>query len=132
MQLIGRPDIRKELQIPRINITGLSSISGAQYPSGWWQTNYSYKDIFSWVAQHSYAENGWLTANHARSRSKYEQLYPDLQFQQPCRFRKRLSVHGAETCKSGLGQPATVFSQLRQREWALFIQDDWKFRRDLL
>ena len=49
MQLIGRPDIRKQLQIPTVNITGLSGMSGALYPSGWWQTNYSYKDIFSWV-----------------------------------------------------------------------------------
>ena len=48
-QLLGRPDLRKELQVPGVNITGTSGFSGALYPSGWWQTNYDFKDIFSWV-----------------------------------------------------------------------------------
>ena len=29
------------------------------------------------------------------------------------------------------GVPSTLFSQLKQREWALFIQDDWKVSRTL-
>ena len=132
MQLIGRPDLRKQLQIPGVNISGVSAgISGALYPSGWWQTNYSYKDIFSWVrATHTLKMGGELRIMRGAAQNTSNYI-PTYNFNSLLDFANDTPYTENRLVNPASGQPATLFTQLRQREWALFIQDDWKVSKRL-
>ena len=50
MRLVGLPDTPEHLEIPGITITGATGFGQSGYPNGWWQTNWHFKDIFTWVA----------------------------------------------------------------------------------
>jgi len=131
MQLIGRPETRKQLQIPTVNVTGLSGISGALYPSGWWQTNYSYKDIFSWVrSTHTIKMGGELRIMRGAAQNTSNYI-PTYNFNNLVDFANDTPFTEQRLVNPASGQPATVFTQLRQREWALFIEDDWKVSKRL-
>ena len=49
MRLVGLPDVPKHLEIPGINITGVTGFGQSGYPNGWWQTNWHFKNIFTMV-----------------------------------------------------------------------------------
>ena len=131
MQLIGRPEIRKRLDIPGVNITSLSGFGGGQYPSGWWQTNYHYKDIFSWVrSTHTFKIGGEL--RHMRGSAQNTANYiPTYSFNSILDFADDDAQSMNRLVNPVSGEPAGLFSQLRQTEWALFVQDDWKVSRNL-
>ena len=118
MQLIGRPEIRKRLEIPGVTITSLSGFGGGQYPSGWWQTNYHYKDIFSWVrSTHTIKIGGEL--RHMRgSAQNTANFIPTYSFNSILDFADDDAQSMNRLVNPVTGEPAGVFSQLRQTEWA--------------
>jgi hypothetical protein len=130
-QLVGRPEVRKHLEVPGVNITGSSGFSGALYPSGWWQTNYHYKDIFTWVhGSHNIKIGGEI--RHARGSAQNTSNYiPTYNFASLLDFADDEALSMNRLVNPVTGTPATLFSQLRVTEWAAFIQDDWKVSRTL-
>src|SRR5207245_1119397 len=48
-RVVGLSDIPPHLEIPLININAASGFSTASFPSGYYQTNFDYKDTFSWI-----------------------------------------------------------------------------------
>jgi hypothetical protein len=131
IQLVGRPDVRKHLEVPGVNITGATGFSGALYPSGWWQTSFDFKDVFSWVhATHSVKLGGELRRmrGSAQNTSNY---IPTYGFAQILDFADDAPISMNRLVNPSTGTPATLFSQLRNTEWALFVQDDWKISHNL-
>jgi len=131
IQLVGRPDVRKDLEVPGVNITGATGFSGALYPSGWWQTSFDFKDVFSWVhATHSLKMGGELRRmrGSAQNTSNY---IPTYGFAQILDFADDAPISMNRLVNPSTGTPATLFSQLRNTEWALFVQDDWKISHNL-
>ena len=49
MRLVGLPDVPTHLEIPGITMTGATGCGQSGYPNGWWQTNWHFKNIFTWV-----------------------------------------------------------------------------------
>ncbi len=131
MQLVGRPEIRKRLDIPGVTITSLSGFGGGQYPSGWWQTNYHYKDIFSWVRSTHTLKLGGELRDMRGSAQNTTNFIPTYTFNNLLDFGDDEALQMNRLVNPVSGEPAGVFSQLRQTEWALFVQDDWKVRRNL-
>jgi outer membrane receptor protein involved in Fe transport len=130
-QLVGRPEVRKRLEVPGINITGATGFSGALYPSGWWQTNYHYKDVFTWVrGAHNIKVGGEI--RHARGSAQNTSNYiPTYGFASILDFADDEPLTMNRLVNPVTGTPATLFSQMRVTEWAAFVQDDWKVNRNL-
>jgi hypothetical protein len=130
-QLVGRPEVRKHLEVPGVNITGATGFSGALYPSGWWQTNYHYKDVFTWVhGSHNIKIGGEI--RHARgSAQNTSNFIPTYSFASLLDFADDEALSMNRLVNPVSGTPATLFSQMRVTEWAAFVQDDWKVSRNL-
>ena len=80
MRLQGLPREPQRLDIPVINITGLTGFGNSGFPSGWFQTNFNYKNVFSWIrSAHTLKMGGEL--RRVRSNSKNTSNYiPTYQF----------------------------------------------------
>jgi hypothetical protein len=81
-QLIGRPDLYNStcfgtcrpalLDIPNISITGgISGLGVGQYPESWWQTNYDYRDTFSWAHNKHFIKFGGELRAHLGHRESH-------------------------------------------------------------
>jgi hypothetical protein len=130
-QLKGQPDVRPDLNIPGISITGMSTVSGTSYPNGWWQTNFDYKDVFSWVhGSHNLKMGGELRRTRGAAQNTTN-FIPAYTFANILDFADDEPLQMTRLVNPATGIPTTVFSQLRNWEWALFLQDDWKVSRRL-
>ena len=131
IQLLGRPDLRKHLEVPGVNITGATGFSGALYPSGWWQTSFDFKDVFSWVKDSHNIKMGAELRRMRGSAQNTSNYIPTYGFANLLDFADDEALSMNRLVNPATGVPATLFSQLRNTEWALFVQDDWKVSRKL-
>ena len=131
MRLRGLPRVPRRLDIPVINITGLAGFGNANFPAGWFQTNFNYKNVFSWIkAAHTLKMGGEL--RYVRSNSYNTPNYiPTYQFPNILDFAYDDPLQVTRKVDPRTGIPATNVVGLRGREWALFINDDWKVSRTL-
>lgn len=126
MRLQGLPRVPQRLDIPVINITGLTGFGNSNFPAGWFQTNFNYKDVFSWIkSAHTIKMGGEL--RYVRSNSYNTPNYiPTYQFSNILDFAYDDPLQVTRKVDPSTGLPATNVVGLRGREWALFINDDWK------
>ena len=131
MRLRGLPRIPQRLDIPVINVTGLTGYGNSNFPAGWFQTNFNYKNIFSWIkSAHTIKMGGEL--RFVRSNSYNTPNYiPTYQFPNILDFAYDDPLQVTRKVDPSTGLPATNVVGLRGREWALFINDDWKVSRNL-
>jgi hypothetical protein len=130
MRLRGLPRVPQRLDIPVINITGLSGFGNSNFPAGWFQTNFNYKNVFSWIqSSHSLKMGGELRIIRSNSRNTGNYiptyLFPnllDFAYDDPLQVTRKVDPR--------TGTPATNVVGLRGREWALFLNDDWKVTRN--
>jgi hypothetical protein len=131
IQLIGRPDVRPHREVPGIAITGMSTVSGTSFPNGWWQTNFDFKDVFSWVhSNHNLKMGGELRRMRGAAQNTTSYI-PNYTFASILDFADDEPLQMTRLVNPATGVPTTVFSQMRNTEGALFIQDDWKVSRRL-
>jgi hypothetical protein len=135
MRLVGAPDTPAHLEIPGITVNDLNanaaSFGTANYPRGWWQTNWHFKDIFTWApGAHTWKMGGELRRMYgsAVNTTNYVPAYiffSILNFanDEPREMRRYVDPR--------TGEPVTAYSELRQTEWAVFFNDDWKVTRNL-
>jgi hypothetical protein len=129
IQLKGQPDLRPDRNIPGISITGMSTVSGTSYPNGWWQTSFDYKDVFTWVkGGHNLKLGGELRRMRGAAQNTSNYI-PAYTFANILDFADDEPLQMTRLVNPATGVPTTVFSQLRNWEWAAFIQDDWKISR---
>lgn len=126
MRLRGQPRTPPRLDIPQINVTGSTGYSTSSYPSGWFQTNFHYKNVFSWT----HATHAWKMGAEARrvwSNSKNTTNFiPNYTFDSILDFADDEPLQVVRKVDPRTGDPATNVVGLRGVEWSLFFNDDWK------
>jgi hypothetical protein len=131
MRLQGLPRQPANLGVPAINITGMTGFSTNAFPSGWFQTNINFKDIFSWIrSSHTFKMGGEI--RRVRSNSYNTNNYiPNYTFAGILDFAYDDPLQVTRKVDPRTGLPATNVVGLRGFEWALFFNDDWKVTRKL-
>jgi hypothetical protein len=131
MRLVGLPDTPRHLEIPGINITGATGFGQSGYPNGWWQTNWHFKNIFTWVASAHMLKMGAELRQMYGSATNTNNYIPAYQFSSLLNFANDQALQMTRYVDPRSGEPVTAYSELTQTEWAIFINDDWKVRRNL-
>jgi Carboxypeptidase regulatory-like domain/TonB dependent receptor len=131
MRLVGLPDVPKHLEIPGINITGVTGFGQAGYPNGWWQTNYHLKNVFTMVkGTHQLKVGGELRQMYG-SATNTTNYIPAYSFSNLLNFADDEALQMQRYVDPRTGEPVTAYSELTQTEWAFFIDDDWKVGANL-
>jgi hypothetical protein len=126
MRLVGLPDVPQHLEIPGITITGVTGFGQSGYPSGWWQTNWHFKDIFTVVkGSHALKMGGELRQMYGSAQNTGNYI-PAYQFSSLLNFADDEALQMTRYVDPRSGEPVTAYSELTQTEWAVFIDDAWK------
>jgi hypothetical protein len=137
-QLNGNPWDPKHLDVPKINITGgvsgfpISSDSTiTNVPGGWWQTNYNYRDVFTWVrATHTLKIGAELRKDVSASGFSTNYI-PTYGFNSILDFAIDAPLTELRNVNPVNGLPALNFNHSHNIETGFFVQDDWKVTRHL-
>ena len=131
-RLAGLRSMPGTLDVPGITITGTTgfSISGA-YPQGYFQTNYHLRDVLSWTrGAHTLKVGGELRILQDNQRNTFNYL-PAYTFANIFDFADDEPLQMTRYVDPRTGTPATASGALRGKEWALYINDDFKVSRRL-
>ena len=131
MRLVGLPDTPRHLEIPGITITGASGFGQSGYPNGWWQTNWHFKNVFTWVKSAHMLKTGAELRQMYGSATNTNNYIPAYSFSSLLNFVDDEPLQMTRYVDPRTGEPVTAYSELTQTEWALFINDDWKVNRNL-
>lgn len=131
MRLVGLPDTPQRLDVPQIVIPGTSMRQLGNYPRGWFQTSYHMKEIFSWIrSAHTLKMGGELRRQYGAARNTPNYV-PEYDFANILTFVTDSPLQMLRLVDPRTGTPGTVYTELRTTEFSLFINDDWKVRRNL-
>jgi hypothetical protein len=131
MRLVGLPDTPTHLEIPGITITGATGFGQSGYPNGWWQTNWHFKNIFTWVKSAHMVKTGGELRQMYGSATNTNNYIPAYSFSSLLNFADDEALQMTRYVDPRSGEPVTAYSELTQTEWAFFINDDWKVSRTL-
>ena len=131
IRVVGLSDFPPNAQIPSISITSVSGFSTNGYPSGYFQTSFNYKDVLSVIhGSHTWKFGGEL--RRVRSNSINTSNYiPSYSFTSLLTFAADSPFQETRLVDPQTGLPAMNRVGLRDYEWALFFNDDWKVSRKL-
>jgi hypothetical protein len=130
-RLLGTPDTPQFLNIPQLVIPGTSVRQLGSWPRGWSQTSYDFKDVYSVIkSSHAIKFGGELRREYGAARNT-PNFIPEYDFANIMTFITDSPLQMIRMVDPRTGQPGTVYSQLRFTEWALFVNDDWKAKRNL-
>ena len=118
-------------EIPEINITSLTQIRSVNtFPGGWFPTEFQVKDMQSWIrGSHSFKIGGEL--RRARNNLKHTRFYiPAYNFASILDFADDEALQMSRTVDPRTGEPTITYAAQRIWEAGVFVQDDWKVRRD--
>ena len=121
------------LEVPTIQLNPISGFGdpGARYPGGYFQTEFTYKDVLSWIRN----RHGWkmgFELKRTRSNSINSDRYiPLYAFSGPLDFVDDEALTMTRKVDPRTGDPSTNVVGLRDWEWSLFVNDDWKVTRNL-
>jgi len=134
MYLRGQPWPPARLDIPQVSVTGITGfqwVGSVQYPAGWGQGNYNLKNTLSWVhSSHTLKVGGELRRSYdiANNTNNYIPLYAVNSLLD---FADDEAAQVTRSVDPRTGEPAAAYGALWVTEWATFINDDWKLRRNL-
>jgi Carboxypeptidase regulatory-like domain/TonB dependent receptor-like, beta-barrel len=131
MRLVGAPDDPLHMDVPGITITGATGFGTASYPRGWWQTNWHFKNIFTWVKSAHTLKSGAEVRRMYGSAVNTTNYIPAYTFFSILNFANDEPRQMTRYVDPRTGEPVTAYSELRQTEWALFLNDDWKVTPNL-
>ncbi len=127
----GAPAPHPRLDIPQMSITGIQGFSNSQHPFGWLHNNFLAKDVFSWVRSKHSLKFGAEVRKVKADTINTDNYIPSYSFASPLDFADDEPLQMTRNVDPATGLPATNASNLRALEWAIFVNDDWKVRRDL-
>lgn len=130
-RVVGLSDIPPNIFVPSISIPSITGFSTNAYPSGYFQTSLNYKDVFSWIAgAHTVKSGGEL--RRVRSNSiNTNNFIPSYSFTNLLDFANDAALQQTRLVDPRTGIPGVNEVGLRDWEWALFVNDDWKASRTL-
>jgi Carboxypeptidase regulatory-like domain/TonB dependent receptor-like, beta-barrel len=131
MRLVGAPDDPLHMDVPGITITGATGFGTASYPRGWWQTNWHFKNIFTWVKSAHTLKSGAEVRRMYGSAVNTTNYIPAYTFFSILNFANDEARQMTRYVDPRTGEPVTAYSELQQTEWALFLNDDWKVTPNL-
>ena len=131
IRVVGKSDFPTNAQIPSISVTSISGFSTNGFPAGYFQTSFNYKDVMSWIkASHTLKFGGEL--RRVRSNSiNTSNFIPSYSFTSLLTFAADSPFQETRLVDPVTGLPAVNRVGLRNYEWALFLNDDWKINRKL-
>src|SRR5581483_10102506 len=131
IRLRGGNDTPANLNLPGISVTGITGFSYGQYPNGWRQTNWNFKDVFSVIhGSHTFKMGGEYRREFSNNVNTGN-FIPAYSFASLLDFADDEALSMTRSVNPATGQPATVYVGLRNRSYALFFNDDWKVTRKL-
>ena len=118
------------LSTPAISVPSITGFGTNGYPSGYFQTSLNYKDVYSWIhASHTIQIGG--EARRMRGNSiNTSNFIPTYSFANILTFAADNPLTETRLVNPQTGLPATNEVGLRDWEWALFVNDDWKITRN--
>jgi TonB dependent receptor-like, beta-barrel len=119
------------MDVPGITITGATGFGTASYPRGWWQTNWHFKNIFTWVKSAHTLKSGAEVRRMYGSAVNTTNYIPAYTFFSILNFANDEARQMTRYVHPRTGEPVTAYSELQQTEWALFLNDDWKVTPNL-
>jgi outer membrane receptor protein involved in Fe transport len=133
MRINGLFAIPKHLEIPTIQVPPLAGFGdpGARYPGGFFQTEFTYKDIFSWIRSANVWKMGFEVRRNRTNSINSDRFIPLYTFANLLDFADDEALQMTRKVDPRTGDPATNNIGLRAWEWALFFNDDWKVTRNL-
>ncbi|HWB85850.1 MAG TPA: carboxypeptidase regulatory-like domain-containing protein [Bryobacteraceae bacterium] len=131
IRLRGGNDTPGHLDLPAISISGITGFSYGQFPNGWRQTNWNFKDILSIVhGAHTFKMGGEYRREFANNDNTGNYI-PSYSFASLLDFADDEALQMTRSINPLTGDPATVYVGLRNRSGAAFFNDDWKVSRKL-
>ncbi len=131
IRLRGGNDAPAHLDLPAISITGITGFSYGQYPNGWWQTAYNFKDVFTVIRGAHTLKFGGEYRREFANNVNTGNFIPAYSFSSLLDFADDEPLSMTRSVNPATGAPATVYVGLRNRSYALFVNDDWKVTRRL-
>jgi hypothetical protein len=121
------------LEVPTISISG--GITGfglsGQFPAGWYQTEFTYKDSFSWIhGGHSFKFGAELRREWSNSHQTTDYV-PVYAFNSILNFAVDQPASETALVNPATGQPASLVLGMRATDVAAYFNDDWKVRPNL-
>jgi Carboxypeptidase regulatory-like domain/TonB dependent receptor len=130
MRTVGTSDIPPNINVPAISVPSISGFSTNGYPSGYFQTSFNYKDVFSWIHNsHTIKIGGELRRMRGNSINT-SNFIPTYTFASIFTFAGDNPLSETRLVNPGTGLPAVNEVGLRDYEWSLFVNDDWKVTRN--
>ena len=128
---VGTAQFPPNAQVPNLSISGITGLSIGNYPYGWFQTSFNYKDVFTWVhSSHTIKMGGELRRVWGNSHNT-SGFIPTYSFSNILTFANDNPTSETRLVNPQTGLPVTNVVGLRNWEWALFVNDDWKVTRKL-
>ena len=130
MRVVGFSDFTPNiLSTPSISVPTITAFGTNGYPSGYFQTSINYKDLFSWVrSSHTIKIGGELRRMRGNSINT-SNFIPTYSFTSLLTFAADNPYQETRLVNPQTGLPAVNEVGLRNYEWALFVNDDWKVTR---
>ena len=130
MRVVGTNVIPPNINVPAISIPSVSGFSTNGYPSGYFQTSLNFKDIFTWTrGSHTIKIGGEVRRMRGNSINT-SNFIPTYAFSSILTFAADNALTETRLVDPRTGLPAVNEVGLRDYEYALFINDDWKVTRN--
>ncbi len=132
LRVVGFNDFTPNLlSTPAISVPSITGFGTNGYPSGYFQTGINSKDIYSWVrGSHTIKIGGELRRMRGNSINT-SNFIPTYSFTSLLTFAADSPYQETRLVNPQTGLPAVNEVGLRDWEWALFVNDDWKVTRKL-
>jgi hypothetical protein len=120
------------LEVPTITITGITGFGlSGQFPAGWYQTEFTYKDTFSWVrGSHSFKFGAEVRREWSNSHQTTTYV-PNYTFNSILNFAVDQPAIEVQLVDPRTGIPGTLVLGMRALDIGAFFNDDWKVTRNL-
>jgi Carboxypeptidase regulatory-like domain len=131
IRLRGGNDPLQHLELPTISISGITGFSYGQFPNGWRQTAWNFKDVFSVIRGSHTLKMGAEYRREFSNNVNTGNFIPSYSFATLLDFADDEALSMTRSINPLTGAPTTVYVGLRNRSYSLFINDDWKVTRRL-
>jgi outer membrane receptor protein involved in Fe transport len=127
----NRPPDLPHPEIPLLTASPLATFGDSSWPQAWWQYGQNYTDTFSWIHNNHSIKIGGSLLRSPTENINTSNYIPSYSFNDVLSFVNDKPLQMTRLVDPVTGTPTTVSQRLRRVDMAMFVQDDWKIRRNL-